>query len=259
MFRTLSDIEIRTLCSELADDEENLFFVNELSDCLSRGGCSVLSNGLLHAVVFPAAAVLAAGKGWHGCKGDATFILSLELNVIAAPERVMREIPLRGYSKEKRSLMTITPPDFHCKVRDNRLRVLRTDDDFRSLFALYRRVPGMEDGFLESDEEDNLEDFPLREPPFSAIAMFLDGKAVSGAYIGNHRKKNALLCGVATDPGYRKRGYASAVISRILDISFTEKRMKRLSLWYTDENAGKLYRTLGFRDAGTWTCMRRIR
>ena len=163
------------------------------------------------------------------------------------------------WSVEKRRMMTLTPALFRKKERDPRIRVLRTKKDFLALFRLYRLVPGMEGGFQSSEDGANAEDFLSRPFPFTAVALFEDGRAVSGCYLSNAGGSNAMVSGVATLPGRRRRGYASSSVSEIVDISFSENGMGRLSLWYDDEAAAGVYRSLGFQDAGCWLLMRRKR
>lgn len=257
MFRILRGESITLLARNLEENERNLFFSNALLDLRDEG--IVYSDGKLHIISFPTMVIISSSGSWKGSEHVADFIRSLRPVTILAPDRIISPLlsEFGEYKQQERNLMTITASGF-CKIpRDNRLRVLRTKEDFIALFRLYGNVPAMAERFSEADDEDNLEDFLSRDFPFTAVALFIGDKAVSGGYISNHRKRNAMLSGIATRQEYRNRGYATSVVSELLDISFSENLMKRLFLWYTDEKAARIYKAIGFRDLGSWICLRK--
>ena len=66
-----------------------------------------------------------------------------------------------------------------------------------------------------------------------------------------------MVSGVVTHPNYRHKGFATAVLSELVDIAFSENMMKMLSLWYNNEEAGKIYRKTGFKDEGSWLYLKK--
>ena len=255
MFRKLDREDMRKLSDSLRKyGDRFLFFINDLKDYENNENIEVYSSGKLHILLFPYSLILASESDWTCSIEDRMFISKSRKKIIMGPENTMLPlIPyLSGYSLELRNMMTITPDDFIKKERDNRLKVLRTEPDFISLFQLYRKVPEMMEGFSEADDEINANQFISKPFPFSAVALFENNEALSGAYISNPERSNAMISGVATAPGYRGKGYAASVVSELVDIALNENRMKRISLWYTDENAGRIYRSLGFKDIGSW-------
>ncbi len=263
--RKLSEREAHMLASRLEKEkgERAVFFINNLKAYSSDSVITIRSSGRLHAVCFPASAVLLAEDGWTPSEDEAVFIRTLDADAMIAPENTMTAIiPLiRCSTAEERHMMTITPDDFFSSQRRENCRevpkILRTHDDFLSLFRLYRRIPEMGDSFHEEDDEHNASSFSSRPSPFSAAAVFMGNEAVSGAYISNYDHPNAMISAVATLPEWRGKGFAASVVSALMDISFRENDMKRLSLWYTGDEAGRIYRSLGFRDIGKWIYIRR--
>ena len=250
MYSTLSEAEIEALIGKLSDDERNILFVNDLREGLFTKAEKYRELYIIH---FPYSLIL-FGEVPEDCQSLAVYIMSLKTRVIIAPEPVMLAVSpcLSGYSMETRRMMTITPEHFRKKERDTRLKVLRTKEDFLALFSLYRKVAEMAESFPECEDGENLDTFLSKPFPFTAVALFENGEAVSGGYISNPSRLNAMISCIATAPEHRNKGFATSVVSELLDISFGENMMKRLSLWYTNEEAGRIYRSLGFRDAGTW-------
>ena len=238
-----------------AAGEGTLYLQNELLDYACGLGTEAYSCGRMHIASFPAAAAAGAEEDYQNWEEAASFLKGLGKEAIMGPEDTIRSlIPFfPEYCVSMRRLMTITPSEEGIREQDQRVRRISSEEDLIALFSLYRRVPGMSEGFGIEDDDDNARAF--QEKP--AAALFRDGRAVSGAYISRAGHRNAMLSGVATEPGMRGRGYASAVVKAMIGIAFGECGMKRLSLWYTDSNAGRIYRGLGFHDTGTWLCLRR--
>ena len=260
VFRKLDYMITEELALSLSEKgEKHLFFANNLIDYRNGEEFGMYSNGSLYAAVFPYSVLIDAEDSWKPETEEYDFILSLDKPLIAAPEYIAKALlpSLPHYKAEKRNMMTITKDDFIKKERDARLKVLRTKSDFLSLFRLYRKTPEMRDGFSAAEDEINMENFMSRPYPFAAVALVENGKTLSGAYLSNEGKRNIMISGVATDPLHRGRGYACSVVSELIDIALNENMVKRLSLWYIEEETGRIYRSLGFRDTGSWIYLKK--
>lgn len=77
------------------------------------------------------------------------------------------------------------------------------------------------------------------------------GVIVSSAETGAENKDSAMVLGVCSDPDYRGKGYATAVVSKLCDALLSEG--KSLCLFYDNPKAGKIYKDLGFKDIGIWS------
>jgi hypothetical protein len=62
--------------------------------------------------------------------------------------------------------------------------------------------------------------------------------------------KSAMIVGVATHPGYRNRGFATYLLSKLSKDLLDEG--KTLCLFYDNPDAGSIYRRLGFENIGRW-------
>lgn len=80
-----------------------------------------------------------------------------------------------------------------------------------------------------------------------------DGKLVSMVSSTAENSKSAMLVGVCTTPSYRKRGYVTAIMSKMLEDLFAEK--ESVCLFYDNPQAGNIYKRSGFFDIGMWTML----
>lgn len=62
---------------------------------------------------------------------------------------------------------------------------------------------------------------------------------------------SAMVVSVATDPAWRGRGLASGLVTALAK-NLLADQMEYLCLFYNNPEAGRIYRRLGFRDAGEW-------
>ncbi|CAH2215277.1 GNAT family N-acetyltransferase [Tepidibacter aestuarii] len=104
---------------------------------------------------------------------------------------------------------------------------------------------------------DEFDDFPLeivKRNFESGRAYYIeeDEEIVSISQTTAENTNSAMIIGVCTHPKYRKKGYASACVSHICMELLKEN--KTLCLFYDNPKAGKMYKKLGFKDIGIWTC-----
>ena len=94
------------------------------------------------------------------------------------------------------------------------------------------------------------------------IQKKLDSKAERNYFVENEEEiislasttaensVSAMIVGVCTKEEYRKRGYVSAILFKLLTNLFTEKKI--VCLFYDNPEAGKIYKRNGFEDIGIW-------
>lgn len=87
------------------------------------------------------------------------------------------------------------------------------------------------------------------------VGGYIDGRlvALSSTTAGN--SMSAMVVGVATHPGERGKGYASAVLSRLCEDSLKEGR-EFLCLFYDNPAAGRIYNRIGFTELGEYALFR---
>ncbi len=76
------------------------------------------------------------------------------------------------------------------------------------------------------------------------------GNIVSMAQSTAENSRSAMIVGVATDPRERRRGLASACVSKLCQDLLAEG--KEACLFYSNPQAGRIYKRLGFNDIGMW-------
>ena len=87
--------------------------------------------------------------------------------------------------------------------------------------------------------------------------IFKDHTLVSVAGTAAENSMSAMVVSVATLPGYRKMGYASALVTRLCQDCLKEG-MKFLCLFYSNPEAGHIYRKLGFKEIGQYAMVRSV-
>jgi uncharacterized protein len=81
-----------------------------------------------------------------------------------------------------------------------------------------------------------------------------NGNMVAAASTTAENSLSAMIVGVCTDEAHRQKGYASAIVAKLIRDLLSEG--KTLCLFYDNPKAGSIYKRLGFRDIGTWTMYR---
>lgn len=77
------------------------------------------------------------------------------------------------------------------------------------------------------------------------------GQLVASAETAAENSKSAMVIAVATDPKYRHKGYATAVVSKLCGDLLDEG--KSLCLFYDNPAAGEVYKRIGFEDIDIWS------
>ncbi|GLI85340.1 N-acetyltransferase [Rossellomorea marisflavi] len=78
-----------------------------------------------------------------------------------------------------------------------------------------------------------------------------DGRLAASASTTAENSKSAMIVGVCTHADYKKRGYASKCMSKLVGDLLGEG--KELCLFYDNPDAGKIYKRIGFHDIGYWS------
>ncbi|MFC4386487.1 GNAT family N-acetyltransferase [Gracilibacillus marinus] len=77
-----------------------------------------------------------------------------------------------------------------------------------------------------------------------------DGVMVSTASTSAENKNSAMIVAVGTNSAYKRKGYATACLSKLCQDLLAEG--KELCLFYENEDAGKIYKRLGFQQIEHW-------
>lgn len=140
----------------------------------------------------------------------------------------------------------------HSTTQEN-IREVKTDKDIEKLYNLFIQIE--EFGISCKRLDDFTSD--IKSGLKMGIKLYIekDNKIVSSVSSTAETTVNAMVVGVATDPSYRQKGYASMLMSSLM-AEYFHKRNKELCLFYDNPNAGKIYKRLGFKDIGKWAMMK---
>ncbi|MGG2015490.1 GNAT family N-acetyltransferase [Bacillus sp. S10(2024)] len=81
-----------------------------------------------------------------------------------------------------------------------------------------------------------------------------NGEIIACASTSAENSLSAMVVGVCTHPNHCGKGYASNIVSKMIQDFIAEGRT--LCLFYSNPAAGRIYKRLGFEDIGTWTMYR---
>ncbi len=75
-------------------------------------------------------------------------------------------------------------------------------------------------------------------------------KVVSMAKSTSENSTHAMVVGVGTHPMYRNKGYATKCVIKLCNSLLNDKKIP--CLFYDNEEAGKIYKKIGFKELGQW-------
>lgn len=119
-------------------------------------------------------------------------------------------------------------------------------EDAEGLVDLILSVPEFEDTTTTVEKmRRNLENGTSR-----SYFIVQDKKIVSTVSTAAENSMSAMVVGVATREGYKRRGYATRCLLKLCQQLINED--KELCLFYDNEDAGAIYKRIGFDDIGFW-------
>ncbi|CAM5195533.1 hypothetical protein UACE39S_06846 [Ureibacillus acetophenoni] len=127
---------------------------------------------------------------------------------------------------------------------------LMTYDDIPETVALLKAIPEFDTSHITVESKEKM----LQDQTGRTYLIQVDGKLVSTASTTAENKHSAMVVGVATLEGYKRRGYASDIMIKLCNDLLAEG--KELCLFYDNPDAGKIYKRLGFVDIGFWNMYR---
>lgn len=88
-----------------------------------------------------------------------------------------------------------------------------------------------------------------------AVGVYENGVLAAIARTSGSGSSGAMLVGVATRPGFRKKGYATAAVTELCRRSFLAGK-QFLCLFYDNPEAGRIYRRIGFEEIGFYAMLK---
>ncbi len=88
-----------------------------------------------------------------------------------------------------------------------------------------------------------------------AWGIFDNGRLISVGSTSGANSKSAMIIGIATHQDYRKKGYASTIVQKLCQESFTQGK-EFLCLFYHNPDAGRIYHKIGFEEIGQYATLK---
>ncbi|CAM4181630.1 acetyltransferase [Bacillus manliponensis] len=127
---------------------------------------------------------------------------------------------------------------------------IATIDDVPNIMKLRKQIVE----FTLGDESEKLLRQAIETNTGRTYYIEKDGEMVACASTSAENSLSAMVVGVCTHDNYRGKGYASQLLSKMIEDFTAEGRS--LCLFYDNPAAGRIYKRLGFKDIGTWTMYR---
>ncbi len=123
-------------------------------------------------------------------------------------------------------------------------------DDAERIAELLQNIPEFKHSRISVEEKRK----SLRTGFSRCVYIFEDEKVVSSASTTAENSRSAMVVAVATLGDYKKKGYATKCMVKLCGQLLSEG--KEICLFYSNPNAGAIYKRIGFTDIGYWMMYR---
>jgi len=130
-----------------------------------------------------------------------------------------------------------------------------TPKDGPAIVKFYQQIEEFAQPYLAHTKEKLSEITANLEQGGVGFGLFEKDKLIATAYTTATTTSGAMIVGVATLYGYRNRGYASALVTRLCSYCFSSG-LEFLCLFFDNPKAGAIYKRLGFEVVDRWGIMR---
>lgn len=261
MIKKLDKNEVEAIRPLLSLDRRNLFFINDLSLYTIGREINVYMVDKAYVLNWMDTSILIFAPNGYDKNEMIEFLSGQNFKGINGAAEYLE--PIEEYFKSSfdishRELLCVDKASFKKKCpRDTRLRELFSPEDYEDLFKLYTKIPQFKNSYQEDDINQWALEKAEEEYPHTGVALYLGSRVVSGAYLSGATKNSAMVVSVATDPDYENMGFATSVVSELVDIALFENNIGYLCLWYSDEKALHIYQKLGFKPIGKYSYISR--
>ena len=130
---------------------------------------------------------------------------------------------------------------------------MKNEEDAELIFDLLKRIDEF-DGMKNQEKDDFIKTKMLSIDHSKTYLIKENGICASTATTVADTKKSAMIVAVATHFDYRKKGYASKIMIKLIH-EYLVNQKKSLCLFYDNPSAGKIYHRLGFVDKDMWVML----
>lgn len=173
------------------------------------------------------------------------LINSLNYEELSGKTEAIKEIATKLKLKESR-VVNFCRLDNGDKLIDTRSRVKVKKIRFGKISKIVKLYE-----LIEEFENTTIDNIKNGLKTGRGYCIEINKQVVAMAKSTSENKTHAMLVGVGTHPSYRKRGFATKCISKICKELLNENKIP--CLFYDNDEAGKIYHKLGFKNIGTWS------
>ncbi len=255
MITKLSSTDYQSVLFHLKGREKEFhFFIAALENSHEKKLFCSTSDGEKKLFILISSSLIIHLAGETGKQNEVfSFINNLEWRILISPSSLLAEMEgkINFLSDDKSLLMALEKEK--CPQDCRQARILKSPEAFYALTCLYDRIDGYSDIYSGSREDFIIERLEQRQLHSQIVA------AIGGKRLISSAGRNAdLILSVCTDPEYRKKGYASKVLRRLINHAFiSDPSLKRLYLFCQTEEAKRLYLKLGFENVVSYDVLKR--
>lgn len=201
--------------------------------------------------------IITSNKAQPDLKPVAEFLKKQTMLCLSAKESLLLDIrqyfPAIGL--QGTYLCRLNKQTFKPKAPTDQAIVKLGPSDAQAIIDLYKQIEEFARPYVEHESEKLKQTKETYEKGCLGFGIFNNGQLICMANITAKTQSGAMIIGVATHPSYRKRGYASQVMSKLCSQCFTDG-LRFLCLFYDNPLAGAIYHRLGFETIGRWAMMK---
>lgn len=248
----------------MAEPEMNLFFIGDIEnfgidseevDIFALGSEASFECLILRYLDYY---LVYAQKETYDAKSVADFLKQRKVACISGKYAII--VPLTEWFPHKKITRTYLSRCNLAKefslLQDVPVTIRKlTPEDAKAMIDLFLLI----DEFAESyrgKESEMIQETKLNlKKGGNGVGAFYGEQLVAVAETTAENSLGAMITGVCTHPDWRKKGIASAVVSKLCHSSL-EKGLGFLCLFYHNPDAGKIYQKIGFVEMGEYALFR---
>lgn len=128
------------------------------------------------------------------------------------------------------------------------------ESDLEQLCDLYLSIEEFSATYYGQSREKIIDNMRINMESGCYYGLYRDRVLMAVAGTSAATDESAMIIGVATRKGFRKQGYASAVVETLCKENLADGK-SFLCLFYDNPSAGSIYRKIGFKELGIYTML----
>jgi predicted GNAT family acetyltransferase len=180
-----------------------------------------------------------------------------QVNIISGKKSVVEPLYLAlGEDYRKREMSFCALKDASKLLSDTSKTQVATMSDAREIAETYGQIAEFA-GLYSADPEQRYQQIAKRIESGEGVHVVVkaDGSIISHGNTTAETSVSAMIGGVFTLPEYRRKGYASTIVSALCHVLI--KKGKSACLFYDNPESERLFQKLGFETIENWTILGR--